>query len=158
MLIGLNGTIYSKTLMGPSLIDSSNNNTWRPQQSFIYPNANNEKGFLYFAPLSSGLNDVNSNYSVTQWIINEYGIFSKIAEMVLVFQVQPSVVSTVDGGYMFIYPNITTSQDPYSSQSGLYAMYCGYGSNITREPVILYETIMALDIIGLNCVISYSEV
>ncbi|CAG8518138.1 6542_t:CDS:2 [Rhizophagus irregularis] len=146
MLIGLNGTIYSKTLMGPSLIDSSNNNTWRPQQSFIYPNVNNEQGFLYFAPLSSGLNDVNN------------GIFSKITDMVLVFQVQPSVVSTVDGGYMFIYPNITTSQDPYSSQSGLYAMYCGYGSNITREPVILYETIMTLDIINLNCVISYSEV
>ncbi|PKC62685.1 hypothetical protein RhiirA1_443769 [Rhizophagus irregularis] len=158
MLIGLNGTIYSKTLMGPSLIDSSNNNTWRPQQSFIYPNVNNEQGFLYFAPLSSGLNDVNSNYSVTQWTINEDGIFSKITDMVLVFQVQPSVVSTVDGGYMFIYPNITTSQDPYSSQSGLYAMYCGYGSNITREPVILYETIMTLDIINLNCVISYSEV
>ncbi|PKY35933.1 hypothetical protein RhiirB3_476273, partial [Rhizophagus irregularis] len=37
-------------------------------------------------------------------------------------------------------------------------MYCGYGSNITREPVILYETIMTLDIINLNCVISYSEV
>ncbi|RGB44226.1 hypothetical protein C1646_678906, partial [Rhizophagus diaphanus] len=67
MLIDLNGKIYSKTLMGSSLIDSSNNNTWKPQQSFIYPNVNNEKGFLYFAPLSSGLNEVNSNYSVTQW-------------------------------------------------------------------------------------------
>jgi hypothetical protein len=60
---------FSKTLMGPSLIDSSNNNTWVPQQSFIYPNVNNEQGFLYFALLSSGLNDLNSNYNVTQWIM-----------------------------------------------------------------------------------------
>ncbi|CAB5199901.1 unnamed protein product [Rhizophagus irregularis] len=129
MLIDLNGKIYSnsKTLMGPSLIDSSNNNTWVPQQSFIYPNVNNEQGFLYFAILSSGLNDVNSNYNVTQWIINEDGIFSNIAAMVLTLQMRPAIVSTVDGGYMFIYPNFTTSQDPYSSQNGLYAMYCGYG-------------------------------
>ncbi|CAB4475874.1 unnamed protein product [Rhizophagus irregularis] len=158
MLIDLNGKIYSKTLMGPSLIDSSNNNTWVPQQSFIYPNVNNEQGFLYFALLSSGLNDLNSNYNVTQWIINEHGIFSKIAEMVLALQVPPSVVSTVDGGYMFIYPNITTSQDPFSSRTGLYSVYCGYGSNIVREPVILYETILELNIVGLNCVISHSEV
>ncbi|PKY43878.1 hypothetical protein RhiirA4_511547 [Rhizophagus irregularis] len=160
MLIDLNGKIYrdSKTLMGPSLIDSSNNNTWVPQQSFIYPNVNNEKGFLYFAPLSSGLNDLNSNYNVTQWIINEDGIFSNIAAMVLALQVQPSVVSTVDGGYMFIYPNITTSQDPFSSRTGLYSVYCGYGSNIVREPVILYETILELNIVGLNCVVSHSEV
>ncbi|PKK63206.1 hypothetical protein RhiirC2_758568, partial [Rhizophagus irregularis] len=158
MLIDLNGKIYSKTLMGPSLIDSSNNNTWVPQQSFIYPNVNNEQGFLYFAILSSGLNDVNSNYNVTQWIINEDGIFSNIAAMVLTLQMRPAIVSTVDGGYMFIYPNFTTSQDPYSSQNGLYAMYCGYGSNKMRKPVILYTFIMELNIIGLNCVIiSYSE-
>ncbi|CAG8514854.1 15559_t:CDS:2, partial [Rhizophagus irregularis] len=138
MLIDLNGKIYSKTLMGPSLIDSSNNNTWVPQQSFIYPNVNNEQGFLYFALLSSGLNDLN--------------------KMVLALQVPPSVVSTVDGGYMFIYPNITTSQDPFSSRTGLYSVYCGYGSNIVREPVILYETILELNIVGLNCVISHSEV
>ncbi|CAG8468915.1 3186_t:CDS:10 [Rhizophagus irregularis] len=141
MLIDLNGNIYSKTLMSPSLIDSSNNNnTWIPQQSFIYPNANNKQGFLYFAPLSSD------------------GSFSNIAATVLTLQVQPSVVSTVDGGYMFIYPNVTTSQDPYSSQTGLYAMYCGYGSNIVRETVILYENMMYLNIVGLNCFISYSEV
>ncbi|PKY55574.1 hypothetical protein RhiirA4_475135 [Rhizophagus irregularis] len=161
MLIDLNGKFYSnsKTLMGPSLIDSSNNNTWVPQQSFIYPNVNNEQGFLYFAILSSGLNDVNSNYNVTQWIINEDGIFSNIAAMVLTLQMRPAIVSTVDGGYMFIYPNFTTSQDPYSSQNGLYAMYCGYGSNKMRKPVILYTFIMELNIIGLNCVIiSYSEV
>jgi hypothetical protein len=54
--------------MGPSLIDSSNNNTWVPQQSSIHPNVNKEQGFLYFA-LSSGLNDVNSNYAVTQWLM-----------------------------------------------------------------------------------------
>ncbi|CAB4484235.1 unnamed protein product [Rhizophagus irregularis] len=159
MLIDLNGNIYSKTLMSPSLIDSSNNNnTWIPQQSFIYPNANNKQGFLYFAPLSSGYDDVNFNYNLTQWIINEDGSFSNIAATVLTLQVQPSVVSTVDGGYMFIYPNVTTSQDPYSSQTGLYAMYCGYGSNIVRETVILYENMMYLNIVGLNCFISYSEV
>ncbi|CAB4384181.1 unnamed protein product [Rhizophagus irregularis] len=157
MLIDLNGNIYSKTLMSPSLIDSSNNNTWIPQQSFIYPNANNKQGFLYFAPLSSGYNDVNSNYNLTQWIINEDGSFSNIAATVLTLQVQPSVVSTVDGGYMFIYPNVTTSQDPYSSQTGLYAVYCGYGSNIVRETVILYENMMELNIVNLNCFISYSE-
>ncbi|PKK67706.1 hypothetical protein RhiirC2_751374, partial [Rhizophagus irregularis] len=156
MLIDLNGNIYSKTLMSPSLIDSSNNNTWIPQQSFIYPNANNKQGFLYFAPLSSGYNDVNSNYNLTQWIINEDGSFSNIAATVLTLQVQPSVVSTVDGGYMFIYPNVTTSQDPYSSQTGLYAVYCGYGSNIVRETVILYENMMELNIVNLNCFISYS--
>jgi hypothetical protein len=78
--------------------------------------------------------------------------------MVLPLQLHPSIVSTVDGGYMFIYPNMTTSQDPYSSQTGLYAVYCGYGSNIVREPVILYETIMPLNIMDLNCVISHSEV
>ncbi|POG57970.1 hypothetical protein GLOIN_2v1886197 [Rhizophagus irregularis DAOM 181602=DAOM 197198] len=153
------GILNSKTLMGPSLIDSSNNNTWVPQQSFIYPNVNNEQGFLYFAILSSGLNDVNSNYNVSQWIINEDGIFSNIAAMVLTLQMRPAIVSTVDGGYMFIYPNFTTSQDPYSSQNGLYAMYCGYGSNKMRKQVILYTFIMELNIIGLNCVIiSNSEV
>ncbi|PKC65160.1 hypothetical protein RhiirA1_515102 [Rhizophagus irregularis] len=89
---------------------------------------------------------------------NEDGSFSNIAATVLTLQVQPSVVSTVDGGYMFIYPNVTTSQDPYSSQTGLYAMYCGYGSNIVRETVILYENMMYLNIVGLNCFISYSEV
>ncbi|PKY38719.1 hypothetical protein RhiirA4_516542 [Rhizophagus irregularis] len=88
---------------------------------------------------------------------NEDGSFSNIAATVLTLQAKPSVVSTVDGGYMFIYPIITNSQDPYSSKIWLYAMYCGYGSNIVREPVILYEDMKLLSIVDLNCFISYSE-
>ncbi|GES74950.1 hypothetical protein GLOIN_2v1869233 [Rhizophagus clarus] len=158
MLIDLNGKIYSKTLMGPSLVDQTNNNTWNPQQFSITPNANNEQGFLYFTELSSSFNNVNSYFNLTQWIINEDGTLSNIAEMDLTLQSQPSIVSTMDGGYMLIYPNTTTSQDPFSSRTGVYAVYYGYRSNIVRDPVILYETTMELVIANLNCVVSYSEV
>ncbi|GES92174.1 hypothetical protein GLOIN_2v1869233 [Rhizophagus clarus] len=155
MLIDLNGKIYSKTLMGPSLVV---NNTWTPQQSSITTNVNNEQGFLYFAPISSGFSDIYTHFNLTQWIINDDGTLSNVAATIFALQVQPSIASTVDGGYMIIYPNTTTSQDLYTSQSGIYAVYYGYGSNILRDPIILYETIMQLDITTLDCVISYSEV
>ncbi|GBB97459.1 hypothetical protein RclHR1_00030016 [Rhizophagus clarus] len=158
MLIDLNGKIYSKTLMGSSLVDPTNNNTWAPQQYKIITNVNNEQGFLYFTFLSSSFNNTVINYNLTQWIINEDGSLSNIVAMVLPFKYPPSIIPTVDGGYMLIYFNTTTSQDSFTSQSGLYAMYCGYGSNIVREPVILYETILELNITSLDCVISYSEV
>ncbi|GBB93224.1 hypothetical protein RclHR1_21320001 [Rhizophagus clarus] len=158
MLIDLNGKIYSKTLMGPSFVVD---NIWTPQQFTIVPNANNEQGFLYSTLLSSN-NTVIYYYNSTQWIINEDGTLSNIATMVLPFQLLPFIVSTVDGGYMFIYPTFAnstiTSQDHFTPQTGLYAMYCGYGSNIVREPVILYETTMVLNITGFNCVISYPEI
>ncbi|GES92187.1 hypothetical protein GLOIN_2v1869233 [Rhizophagus clarus] len=155
MLIDLNGKIYSKTLMGPSLVV---NNTWTPQQSSITTNVNIEQGFLYFAPISSGFSDIYTHFNLTQWIINEDGTLINVAATIIALQVPPSIVSTVDGGYMFIYPNTTKSKDPYTSQSGLYAVYYGYGSNILRDPIILYETIMQLDITTLECIISYSEV
>ncbi|GBC05655.1 hypothetical protein RclHR1_06340011 [Rhizophagus clarus] len=125
MLIDLNGKIYSKTLMGPSLVV---NNTWTPQQSSITTNVNNEQGFLYFAPISSGFSDIYTHFNLTQWIINEDGTLSNVAATIIALQ------------------------------SGLYAVYYGYGSNILRDPIILYETIMQLDITTLDCVISYSEV
>ncbi|GBC05652.1 hypothetical protein RclHR1_06340008 [Rhizophagus clarus] len=140
--------------MGPSLVV---NNTWTPQQS-ITSNANNVQGFLYYTPILSDFSDIYTHYNLTQWIINDDGTLSNVAATISALQVPPSIVSTIDGGYMFIYPITTTSQDPYTSQSGIYAVYYGYGSNILRDPVILYETIMQLDISTLNCVISYSEV
>ncbi|GES84530.1 hypothetical protein GLOIN_2v1869233 [Rhizophagus clarus] len=155
MLIDLSGKIYSKTLMGPSLIIDNN---WVPQQSSITTNFNNEQGFLYFAPLSIGFTDTYSHFNLTQWLINEDGTLSNIAATTLDFQIPPSTVSTVDGGYMLIYSNTTTSQDPFSPQTVIYAMYYGYGSNIARDPVILYESTMELNIGSLNCVASHSEV
>ncbi|GES92183.1 hypothetical protein GLOIN_2v1869233 [Rhizophagus clarus] len=160
MLIDLNGKIYSKTLMGPSLVDTTNNNTWMPQQFDVAQNVNNEQGFLYLTFLSSSFNNtVISYFNFTQWIINEDGTLSNVTEaMVLSFQKQPVSVSTVDGGYMLIYFNMTTSQDPFTPQTWIYAMYCGYGSNTVRDPVILYETTTELTITHLDCVISNSEV
>ncbi|GES92184.1 hypothetical protein GLOIN_2v1869233 [Rhizophagus clarus] len=160
MLIDLNGKIYSKTLMGPSLVDTTNNNTWMPQQFDVEQNVNIEKGFLYITFSSSSFNNTVTDYfNLTQWIINEDGTLSNVTEtMVLPFPLQPVLVPTVDEGYMLIYPNMTTSQDPFAPQSGVYAVYCGYGSNTVREPVILYETTMGLSITNLNCVISNSEV
>ncbi|GES92229.1 hypothetical protein GLOIN_2v1869233 [Rhizophagus clarus] len=166
MLIDLNGKIYSKTSMGPSLVDPTNNNTWAPGQSTITPNVNDEQEFLYFTLLSSSYNDAVFIYcNLTQWIINEDGTLSNTTEaMVLPFQLLPSIISTVDGDYMFIYPNSlsssNTSQDHFSSQAGLYAVYWEYRSNIARAPVILYEisTITEFNITELDCVVSYSEV
>ncbi|GBB88689.1 hypothetical protein RclHR1_15250003 [Rhizophagus clarus] len=155
MLIDLYGNIRSKTLIGPSYVDQ--NNIWIPQ-NFMIPNVNNDRGFLYLSVTRDG------EFNLTQWIINDdLSLRNITAETILPSipdQSQFLPTATVDGGYMIIFTNnsINTSINPFSSQGGIYAIYCEYNKTIEREPVILYQSANPLNISSMECRINYSGV
>jgi len=51
-----------------------------------------------------------------------------------------------------------SSNDSFSPQGGVYAMYCEYKNNIVRKPVILYQFTNPLNIDSISCRINYSGI
>ncbi|GES85882.1 hypothetical protein GLOIN_2v1869233 [Rhizophagus clarus] len=147
MLMDLYGNIHSTTLLGPSRVID---NLWLPRQGFIVPNVDNDRGFLY-----SSIIHEKDDLSLSN-------ITAEIILPQLPNQTKFLPTATVDGNYIIICTNSTSSanlsEDPFSIQGGVYAIYFEYKSNISRKPVILYQTTNPLNISAIECRISYSGV